>query len=1050
MGELHTFVFPTADFKNSIKSSKTSFLVDSSGYWHEGIHFSGTEEVKNICEAKVVAMRLTKSYENTYFYNILSEAFLNFFKRDALISPRFGNYFERQEDGYKLRDNLSDSEKEKAYELIEELFSNSFVLLKHSVKNNKNKEIEFYTLAQHLKPVGGMTTLQKMKLYWFDSTFMKKKSFYYYVDVSNVKIVSGNKRVTSPNKIPCETAVSYDKKDFNDKSKTVIEITWTQNGTVFSGKIKKEFIRDAYKEIRRPARNDKEGESSEYFKQDYNKKENNKIQIFTTSGYGSRQTKAVLNSGEAFKITEAEFINKYPLETKLKVEYKDDNKNVQYGYIYLNDVTEDDKTKWELLEKEITGKTEDTISFSDIEIKLKLKDGIRIDSVCFPKETDVPEDAGIGFAGYSVTKEADESRLDNEDATAVHYETFCSSVDFMDFKAVKDFTEPSKFIIHSSFNCLKKQPATKTEVKKDLSLSGCYYVEKVDTLKIIDNEEFVKIKILADASLSDSYILRSDLGEWNETYSVYTAKDKVCTAYSKKTDGTFGKIENENVSLSSSYKYAFAKQDGDYRKVKYTYTTRTDNTAFWVRSSVFGADFKPVGSGNEYLLEEKIPENEILNVYNALEVNEEVEITSGELTSGGKTLNCYNKGKVIQTWLKIKVDGTDYWTEDKNVSAEKNHKPVEQIPYNDWKRFFTEVKIKDIGEYKCEPTEGNIKKLGFTDAQYDTFNRNRHRSDEYTLSKLIKSDSGRTDFLFFRKQTEWIKNDKLTDDMCKGKQLKKKIQKLREKYVFWDEGKKLKSEGFPKSDTNWYFQPAAFIEHLDKVATLPEFNPYEGKTIIVPSSYVKTKNMNTGVMRNVGTPGITMTVKDNPGFAPLQENNEDQTEYVYKGFNFSNITGGFKEDYLDVERADGNTYREDNYSEFFHEGIDFHGNNEYDVIALVRGEVIGWGWFGAYGRTIFVGNASGIGVYLIAHLSGYNMDVLNKKRVLPFEKVGKVGGSGNGKSNVYRTHLHISYYHFNWRGINDIIFTNGDLLSKGNNYPLQKYLYNPFNHKENY
>ena len=66
MSELRTFVYPVDDFENKIKSSKTAYLVDSSNFWHNGVHFSAEEEVKNIYESQVVAMRLEKSYEDTY------------------------------------------------------------------------------------------------------------------------------------------------------------------------------------------------------------------------------------------------------------------------------------------------------------------------------------------------------------------------------------------------------------------------------------------------------------------------------------------------------------------------------------------------------------------------------------------------------------------------------------------------------------------------------------------------------------------------------------------------------------------------------------------------------------------------------------------------------------------------------------------------------------------------------------------------------------------------------------------------------------------------
>ena len=149
--------------------------------------------------------------------------------------------------------------------------------------------------------------------------------------------------------------------------------------------------------------------------------------------------------------------------------------------------------------------------------------------------------------------------------------------------------------------------------------------------------------------------------------------------------------------------------------------------------------------------------------------------------------------------------------------------------------------------------------------------------------------------------------------------------------------------------------------------------------------------------------------------APLYKDNVDQTEYVFNKLSFANITGAFNEDYIDVERGTGNTYREEGCTKFFHERIDFHGNADYNIVSFIYGEVLGWGWFESYGRTIFVGHSSGKGVYLLAHLNSYNKDVLNKKIIHPYDIVGTVGGSGNGKDGVYGSHLHVTYFDQEWK-----------------------------------
>ena len=153
-------------------------------------------------------MRLEKSYEDTYIYNLLTWVYLTFYKHDSLMNVNFEKYFDKQDEGYKLKPDLTDNEKLCAYQVIDELFSNSFVLMKHKVQNSLGKNIEFYSLAQHLKPIDRMTTMQKLKLFWFKSTFSKLKYSCDCVKIKDVSILSDNRNIlcqeeTCPGCIGC-------------------------------------------------------------------------------------------------------------------------------------------------------------------------------------------------------------------------------------------------------------------------------------------------------------------------------------------------------------------------------------------------------------------------------------------------------------------------------------------------------------------------------------------------------------------------------------------------------------------------------------------------------------------------------------------------------------------------------------------------------------------------------------------------------------------------------------------------------------------------------
>ncbi|MDY4707767.1 MAG: hypothetical protein SO390_05350, partial [Candidatus Treponema excrementipullorum] len=74
-----------------------------------------------------------------------------------------------------------------------------------------------------------------------------------------------------------------------------------------------------------------------------------------------------------------------------------------------------------------------------------------------------------------------------------------------------------------------------------------------------------------------------------------------------------------------------------------------------------------------------------------------------------------------------------------------------------------------------------------------------------------------------------------------------------------------------------------------------------------------------------------------------------------------------------------------------------------------------YGKYSTYGRTIFVCNRERTGVYLLAHLSKFEEDVLEKVEIIPGDVVGYVGTSGSADTsgNVdgrYDAHLHVSYF----------------------------------------
>ena len=210
-----------------------------------------------------------------------------------------------------------------------------------------------------------------------------------------------------------------------------------------------------------------------------------------------------------------------------------------------------------------------------------------------------------------------------------------------------------------------------------------------------------------------------------------------------------------------------------------------------------------------------------------------------------------------------------------------------------------------------------------------------------------------------------------------------------------------------------FYHPVTFIDHV-KNNVLLEYNPYEGKTYKEVYAYekfpiIKGENF---------TETQDFKIVDTPGFAPVYDENHPNKGPNINGY--APVTGFFNEDYLEVKRENGNTYREDGHKVFNHEGVDFRGSIGIEIKSLIYGTVLAYGKYSTYGRTIFVCNRERTGVYLLAHLSEYNGDVLEKVKIIPGDVVGKVGDSGSADSsgNVdgkYPAHLHVSY--FNIEGV---------------------------------
>lgn len=231
-----------------------------------------------------------------------------------------------------------------------------------------------------------------------------------------------------------------------------------------------------------------------------------------------------------------------------------------------------------------------------------------------------------------------------------------------------------------------------------------------------------------------------------------------------------------------------------------------------------------------------------------------------------------------------------------------------------------------------------------------------------------------------------------------------------------------------KKNKLFFVHPLYFLSHLQKSGVL-EINPYKDFSF---------KDIHGGDLgKNVD---FTNTVIDNPGFAPVWKNTGKAPNPNTNGF--AAITGFFNEDY-----ASETMYTD--YDNYYHEGVDFRGDVGTDIVSFIYGKVLAYGYFEAYGRTIFIRDINSNGIYLLAHLQSYNKTVLDKGIVEPGDIVGYVGTSGNyhsdrtvdgvfqpaGHDSQYVAHLHISFYALDDNTVKKIyVYKNGENIQATSNY----------------
>ena len=900
------------------------------------------------------------------------------------------------------------------------------------------------------------------------------------------KIVNGGIINYSDNiYIPCETKISY------VKDQKYLCIQWVLNNNVYKGFVNSSDIRnDSFKEIKRPNNIYEDTNKATYLSRNSSSKKD-KLLVYTTGSKSNRNVKGFTTEKD-FIIEDFDSLinifNKSESEiykSGIKVRY---NNSKDTGFIYFDwdsnennsDILEVRKQSQTNVNKKINEiKNDFSIWISTVadkgqkqfnslfKLQYEFSDAFELDKIVMPENLILKKDKVLGFAGYSFFKEdekgnIDKTEIDNEDATSVHFEIFTNNIDFMKFQdncrnysckliAKKDcniqkghlipVTHTKKINLEKNFddkaksgfrslisNSLFKPSFISDELGE--SIENCLF-EKKKTVTIA-NTNFIELKPKARIKTlgSDAYILRSDLEEWADTSDdgpgyYYVKNDKTVSLYNSK-----GIIQEDlSIELYAGYKYLWKETKNSVRRVKFIYEKISDTDSLFITEDTAK---KLKSLYNEcYVCDEdfsRITAEEILQ-----EPKEQKWDGEKDAIQAGKTLKYLNKqckddNQIIWECVKAE-DGTEFWINQNDIS-ETDSTPVKKIIYDKWDKFFTEINLKKYGKYYCEKKEDFLKDFDLQLGKATTVSNVIKNNKELLLSK------------YYKKESEWLDSDEHTNALIdKYPMNKNAIMQERTDYEFWSGlNNKIPRECY-------FFNPRAFICHLDKVATPQEFNPYEGKPIEV-ANYMDPE---TG--KNLGTKFFT--VKTNPGFAPFI--GEGKT--VFSGY--ATCSQWFNEKpYLS--------------SEYRHEGvdlvIDYHDCDKIPIKSFINGIVVASGdqGFNYYGNYLIIKATEKYNnknkYYLLGHLSLKHEKLPEGSIVTPNTIVAYTGNTGHcygqgydmqGSTNVdkrafgYGAHLHLQMYlssDDDDKFLSKICINNGATIlatRKGHTYVV-----NPFDYTE--
>lgn len=988
-------------------STGRSFFLRTDGIIHNGINIDSTEAIKCIADGKILAMRLTDDYVNI---KSLKEdvAFDEEFIAACHLSAHFFNgniikdstkeensenenkyYFLKRKKNdkkqtsyeYLLNKELKEYDRIEALYFLNEVISNNFVLIEHDLTKLNGDNIKFYSLYNHLAPLGRMTYEQKLNLPWYEHKITMTES-------------------------------------------KGIAVYRLKNGNIYKSRTLQETM-----------------PSSTEFEFDFN---------------------------------EIKTFNKNSPKMPLKVKYisKDESKE---GYIYLNENNKYTEKEWnDSIEKfwKVINEEKDTVNFLNFQINVKLKQWVQKNQIVFPNvnneksiskilpiynvatsiigKINVKAGEKIGYSGFNFMEEdkLDENIVILRDGIpkpyTVHIETFFKNASELEFSYDDDSKwVPFYFKVNNNYSACIEKPTTEGKPSKDTY--GMSLIEIIDEEKIYSDEIFYKIKVIAKVrENTNRWVLNGKYTQWLGSVTKKTNKYK---SISKKSNSAelfnsslnYMKNENSTYFYEGFYYLCDGKDNiGNYRRFKYFYDLI--DKEYLISSEEFNklkkengiAIYSSAKDGKHYFIKSKLDSSNLCSEIHKKEVEKEMISATVEtpvkLEYQNKKIYEYIKNflkEPVDTWYKAKANDKEYWIRKQDIKSEKDGTPVEVISYNDWNKGFEVFHLKNKDEFRIK----DYKKLSANnideytkqrqkniDVLKEFLNNKVYKINDDMIERLVSNTNGGRNIIF-EHHNEWDNNKKLVNVYKDSTRLKnEKFEKTLEAYAFMDTVK----AKLNKKDVFFYVHPYYFVNRLDKILSVPDFNPY----IINGLAYPCRPRLNQDEKNNAIDPiyyfktniGFSTAIKEADGYKFLKKLKYiiNDTDYYFATLN---CPCGYSYAY-DEKYADG-TKKE-------HSGIDLPGKSDKvtnaSIISFINGEVWGVKWQKSYGNILFVKHKTSSILYLLAHLN--TIKVNEGDDIKPGQLVALAGNTGSGGGI---THLHLEVFDVGNKNKEEVLKKDKDL-----------------------